>query len=294
MNGEMKCILFSILGFSAALIIIVCTAMSAKTIEEGQQGVRFDDITATLYDKIYQPGLHWMLPDTEVFEYPTRFESIPLTMTCKTNDGVEIEIDNIYQTNFIANELPESFQDLGNKERNLAYLSLHARWALYLTCSKFLAVNFTESRGLVSFNMSNEVQDIMLPENGNTHTAMSQFQLRNFIYPQTFQDAVNSKQQTEQQIEIKLQEREQIITAATTDLIQAEQRVTIQLNDAEATRQRLLRQANETATTVQAQWQQKILALDAEKFNLGLNFSEFTDYKMNILVGDANGAVVSI
>ena len=51
--------------------------------------------------------------------------------------------------------------------------------------------------------MSNEVQDIMLPENGNTHTAMSQFQLRNFIYPQTFQDAVNSKQQTEQQIEIK-------------------------------------------------------------------------------------------
>lgn len=268
--------------------------MSAKTIEEGQQGIRYDDITATLYDKVYPPGLHWMLPDSEVHEYPTRFESIALTMTCKTYDGVEIEVDTIYQTNFVGNELPESFQDLGKRDENFNYLRLHARWALYLTCSQFEAVNFTEARALVSFNMSNEVRDIMLPEFGNTHTTMSQFQLRNFIYPQGLQDAVNSKQRTEQQIEIKLQEREQIITAATTDLIQAQQRVTIQLNDARAARARLLRQANETAETVEAQWEQRILALDAEMTNLGLNFTEFVNYKRKTLVGDANNAVVSI
>lgn len=294
MNGGTKCALCT--GFSVviAIISIVLLALSIQRVEEGQQAVRLDDVSNTLHDRIYQPGLHTVQPDSTFYSWPTKFESINLNIICRSKDGIEINIQTTYQINFIGTELPESFLDLGEKGANLNYLSLHARAALYETCSMFNAVNFTEQRALVEFNMSQAVESIMAPEFGNTHTTMGQFQLTNFEYPEQFQNAVNQKQQTRQQIDVKLQQREQVITEATTNQIRAQQAVTIQINDAVAGRERLLRQANETATTVRAQWDQTILELDAEMTNLGLTFDEFVNYKKQLLIGDVPNAVVSI
>lgn len=292
MNGAAKCTICTIT--IVIIVTITLLVLSIQRVEEGQQAVRLDDVSNTLHDRIYQPGLHTLQPDSKFFSYPTKFESINLNMVCRSKDGIEIDIQTTYQINFIGKELPESFLNLGEKESNLNYLSLHARAALYETCSMFNAVNFTEQRALVEFNMSEAVELIMTTDYGNTHTTMGQFQLTNFEYPEDFQSAVNSKQETRQQIDVKLQEREQVVTEATTNQIRAQQAVTIQINDALATKEQLLRRANETASTVLAQWDQTILELDAEKTNIGLTFEEFLNYKIDLLIGDASNAVVSI
>ena len=118
--------------------------------------------------------------------------------------------------------------------------------------------------------------------------------MKNFNYPVDFQNAVNSKQQVEQQIEVKTRERQQIITSAITELLRSQQAVQIQINDANAEANQLLTEASLAADTELAKWTQFIEQLDAEKTNLGLTFDEFVAYKEKTLIGKATDAVVNV
>jgi hypothetical protein len=217
-----------------------------------------------------------------------------ISMKCLSKNGIEIDIDTNLQYSFVPAELAESFLDLGPMDRNIQYLRDNAHSAIYETCSHFNAVDFTTIRPVVSLNMSFAIRDTIVPSRGNTHTTLGLFQLTNFNYPSSFQQAVNQKQEVEQQINIEARRRVQILTEETTKLLQAEQAVQILINDATAEVEKLIRQANEIAQTEIAIWQQIILDLDAEKTQLGLSFANFIVYKEAVLVGDAKGAVVNV
>jgi hypothetical protein len=284
------------IGFVVALLIMAITliALSHPSIKEGNNAIRVDEVSNTIYRDVYPPGIHTVLPDSKFYSYPFSFENMQISMSCLSKNGIEIEIDTNLQYSFEPTELAESYLDLGSVDKNINYLRDHAHSAIYKTCSYFDAVEFTTIRPVVSLNMSFAVRDIMTKERGNTHTTLGLFQLTNFEYPDLFQEAVNQKQSVEQQIPIEERRREQILTEETTKQLQATQAVNILINDANAEAEKLIRQADEVAQTEIVTWQQIILDLDAEKTQLGLSFTDFIIYKEAVLIGDAKNAVVNV
>lgn len=286
---------------SVVITVIVLAALSFPKVEEGQQAIRYDDVSNKLHRNILSPGIHTVQPDTILFSYPTKFESSDLEMICRTYDGIEIDLSITFQYTFVGSELAESYLVIGEINDNVAYMNSHAKYAIYETCSHYYAVNFTDSRALIEFNMSEAVENIMLPPNenttrmvGNTHTRMGQFQLRNFAYPESFQTAVNSKQQTQQRISVVSRERVATLTNAETLLIQAQQRVQIQINNANAEAERFIREANLAAETTLSVWNQTGIAIDSEMTNLDLDFDEYINYKMQTLMGDAHRGIIQL
>jgi regulator of protease activity HflC (stomatin/prohibitin superfamily) len=284
------CGLASFVAFSLVIITITLLALSLPKVEEGQQAIRYDDVSNTLHRNILSPGIHVVQPDTKLITYPTRFEDNNIDMICRTKDGIEIELSITFQYNFVPNKLVESFLILGEREKNDEYMNYYAKAAIYETCSHHDAVNFTDSRGLIEFDMSQAVEDIM----NITNTQMAQFQLRNFVYPDEFQSAVNSKQQTRQQIEVVTRQRNSTITEAQTQLIRAQQQVEIQINNANAQAERLIREADLASQTILAQWNQTILSTDAELTNIGLTFEEYVNYLNQLLIGSAHTGIVRV
>lgn len=284
------CAFATFIGCSLALITIVLLALSLPKVNEGEQAIRYDDVSNKLHSDILSPGIQVVQPDSILIRYPARFENTDLEMTCRTQDGIEIELSLTFQYTYIASKLVQSYLVLGEKDANDNYMILHVKSVIYETCSRYKAVNFTESRGLIEFDMSNSVKDIM----NYTNTQLGQFQLRNFVYPIAFQNAVNAKQQTRQQIEIVQRQRAATITTAQTGLIQAIQRVEIQINNANAEAERLIREATLAAQTTIATWDQTILSIDAEMTNLGLTFEEYVNYLNNLLIGSAHKGIVRV
>lgn len=277
-------------GFLLLIVFITLLALSLQKVNEGEQAIRYDEISNTLYDQILEPKIHALNPDSRLIRYPTKYEDSNIEMICRTHDGAEIQLSITFQFNYDSSKLIDSFLTIGEKEDNDRYMNYYARAAIYETCSHHDAVNFTEARGLIEFDMSNSVSAVM----NKTNTHMGQFQLRNFIYPEAFQVAVNSKQQTRQRIEVVRRERNATITAAETELIQSQQRVEIQINDANAEAERLLREADSAVQTILAQWNQTILATDAEINNLDLTFEEYIDYLNKLIIGSAHRGIIQI
>lgn len=284
------CGLASFVAVSLVIIIITLLALSLPKVDEGQQAIRYDDVSNTLHSDILNPGIHVVQPDTKLITYPTRFEDNNIEMICRTKDGIEIQLSITFQYNFVPSKLVESFLVLGDRSKNDEYMNYYSKAAIYETCSRHDAVNFTESRGLIEFDMSQAITNVM----NVTNTQMGQFQLRNFVYPEEFQNAVNSKQQTRQQIEVVTRQRNSTITAAQTQLIRSEQQVEIQINNANAQAERLLREADLASQTILAQWNQTILASDAEMTNLDLTFEEYVNYLNQLLIGSAHTGIVHI
>ena len=280
----------SFFGFSLAIITIVLCALSLPTINEGEQALRYDDIPNKLYPDVLTAGLQTVHPDTTLIRYPTRYENNDIEMICRTRDGIEIQLSITFQYTFLSSNLAKSFLMLGEKDKNDEYMNYYAMSTIYKVCSQHDAVNFTEARGQIEYDMSIAINNIM----NITNTVMGPFQLRNFVYPEAFQSAVNAKQQTLQQIEIVTRQRNATITEANTQLIQAGQRVEIQINNANADTERLLREASLASQTILAQWNQTIISIDAEMTNIGLTFEEYIDYLNHLLIGSAQRGIVRI
>lgn len=295
MNKSTKYSIFVTLGVAILIMSIVLISLSLKKIPEGEVGIQYDDVSNTIHTTPLDPGLKTVKPDSKIITYPSRLENYDMSMICRTRDGIEINLQITFQYSFltVGSELVASILSLGEKSANVDYMGNVAKGAIYESCSFFKAVNFTETRALVEFNMSKMVELSMVKS--NTHTSMGAFQLKNFEYPVSFQTAINSKQKTKQQIVIVTSERSATLTDAETELQKEVKAVEIQINNANAQRQTLLDTAQLDAVAQVARWNQTILDLSAEYSNLGFsNFSEFILYKKRTLVEGSNNAVVNI
>lgn len=311
-NGQACCAITS--GFLCCvglLLTVILVPLSMKRVDEGDVGLRYDNLPNKLYSEPLEPALHTLRPDTVVFTYPTRFETFDINdFTVMTSDGATVQVDVSVQYTVDTTKLVESITTYGKLKRVVNYIILHAKRALYETAVTIPAIEFTENRGAVEFNFSSAIGASMTVNESSSFTIIGQFQFRNFVYQADFQKAVNAKQQTKQRIQIVENEREAIITSAETELQKTIKAVEIQLNDAIARQDTLVAEANQNKEAILERWNQQAISTAKELDNLGyrqtvynsttntsnvvVDFESYIVYKFKTLPGESNNAIVNV
>lgn len=306
----MKCFVFGSVGLVSIILIGVLVGMSHQRTENGKVTVRIDEVRDKIYRETNPPGMKMYLPDTKLYPYSSRQENDQFVMDCRTKDGIEISLSIVYQYYYDEDTIAESRLLLGEIEANENYMRSQAQSAIYMTCSYYNAIDFTDFRGVISTNMTNAVKEIMKPGYGKTYTVLVNLQLTNFEYPEALQQAISDKLSAELNIQIETTKRQSILTAEGTKLQTDIKAIETMINEANAQKETNLRQGEIQRNIIMTQWEQERISTQAEIENLGffnLTFNndtnttskvylipQYLEYKRKTLVGNSINAVVNL
>jgi len=264
---------------SGLIIMIVLLVLSIQNISQDEWGIEYNKITRHVYSDVKGPGRYAIDPAATFIKYKNTFIPWELDIDCWTSDIIEINLDVAVQTLYVHEELPSVLFEFGTEEEFLPYVRNVLLRILRQSCSNFTAIDYYTSRGAIQTDMLSRIEN-ELPKLGTHITAGGFLQLRNIKLPDAFNQAIIAKQTAQQEILLALNQREQSIIVANTNLSQAINTATAVTNNATLYAQAIIFDAEQKALGINAAYASRLAVYETAMKVLRLNASE---YVRNIL-----------
>jgi len=235
------------------LLTVILIPLSIRNVGYSEYGIAYDNLTCQYEDHIYTQGKYVLVPSVSMFHYNKIIVSIELegdeNIQCLTEDGIEIQLDIVFQYQIIKEELTSIFMEFGPEESLRDFLTVTAIDSIMDTCSLSTAQSFYESRGEIELAMLNGLQnDFLLSQ---CHVVVMLLQLKNIWLPFELEQAIEFKQRSEQDIDNALRERAGALIVAETVLETAKVNADTLIIMAEAEADALMTEAEEVAKSIE-------------------------------------------
>lgn len=266
------------LFFMLFILMIVLLAKSVNrevTQTEYAIGYKTFDMEFT---KVYEQGRyvtgvaeHWTIVKRTLQEMGASGEE------CLTNDKVLVDLTYSLQFAYLKQDLisilKRQFHDDDNYKK---MLKDRVESSIATTCTKYDAEDFYNSRSTIDEAMFANLLSIVNDQNIGIEIAF--FQLQNIAFPTEFSDLIELKQNTEQEAQTAINDRESILTQANTRLLEAQRTAEIILIDANNVANITLNAATTNSTAQQKVWSNRALAYAHTQKTLGYNGSDTVAY----------------
>lgn len=274
-----KYITIGSLAVAGIILMIVLLALSIQNISQDEWGIEYNQVTRHVSTDVKGPGRYLNDPAATFLKYKNTFIPWELDVDCWTSDIIEINLDVAVQTLYVHEELPSVLFEFGTEEEFLPYVRNVLLRILRQSCSNFTAIDYYTSRGAIQTDMLNRIEN-ELPKLGTHITAGGFLQLRNIKLPDAFNQAIIAKQTAQQEILLALNQREQSVIVANTNLSQAVNTATTITNNATLYSEAILFDAQQKALGINAAYANRLAVYRTAMQTLGLNASA---YVKNIL-----------
>jgi len=274
MGIALKITLISTAVVCAIVLFVTLLAVSIKVIQNDELGIRYHTITKIMHeDKVYQEGRYTLQPGETFFIFKRRYVTISLNdVLCLTQDGLQADLDVTFQYRLIQDQLVSFFKLYGDDYENI--ISLLAQTAIRDTCGKWGSDGFYYAREEVQQEMASRMNDSFT----SIHVEAGFLQLSNVDLPTDFQTIVRSVQEAKQDSEQAVNERDEQLTIAQTDVLQAIQTASIINVNSTAQAYGIETQANAQAEVIAAQLAAQTSTYSAIMSELGLGPEDLVNY----------------
>lgn len=226
-----------------AAIIIGLLASSFKKLATEEVGIKYDVFQRTLKDKLNFAGLYSGPPGFKFITFSRVYETLLFKdVKCLNKDGLHVALSVQFQylptlSDKNIRRLIIDFQDNDNFKKVLFDTALEV---IHNACSKLNVTQFQTARVAFQDSILTSLNDRLTKD---YDTAVKDVQVNNIERPSEYEQVVRDKESAKQNIDVKLQERPRILTAAITKRLESETQANITLNKARTDARVLLLQA---------------------------------------------------
>ena len=284
----------------AALLTIILVPASLRDVEFDELAVHYDDLTKIVdKNKVLEEGRHVLLPQSKLFKFKRTLQTIDLSgeneINCLTKEGLNMALDITTQYQIIKEKLFDIFEEYGEEEYWVTYVRSVTRDTIKDVCSEFTGEDFFFRRGDIEQQMSQQL--VSAYSQSNAYATSELVQLRNVMHPSSYEKANQGKQETEQEKDRVLSEREQKLTDIQTELLKAEADAEIKLTRAQGQADAKISEANELAKAEIRKWQERASAYDSVKQQLGDNVTNLeliNEYLKYVAITEQEKPIINI
>jgi len=228
-SGGCACVAVSVTIGVIAIVIVALVASSLKRIESTEIGLKYDYFSKHLADKPTFEGLHAGNPGYTFLIFPSIFKTLSFSYTnCLNKDGVEIKLSISYQYKVEANKLKNVFMQFKDIDSYTTCLRAFGYSSIHDTCSQFNTTEFQSRRG----EFQEQLRNVIVGKYADVHAQITDLQVNDITRPSGYEDAVKSKENAREDIEVAESENPKLVTAAKTVELQAETEANITMDAA--------------------------------------------------------------
>ncbi len=289
------------LCISLTLLTIVLLAVTVnKRVEQDEFGVIYNDFTKQ-FGKIYDQGVYAYGVGDKFIKFKRTLKDVDIDqINCITKDKIVIGLTISAQYQYNRDDLiPVVLQNFNNGDGYESFLSNIVRNIILRQCGLYDAESYYTDRG----NIYNNMYDSLLNEiNNNTNIGSNYnlgatiefFQLKNIDFPDTFAQAITSKQLVMQNKITKLNDRTTQLILANTTLLQNQRQADIILINSNTQANINMNQAQTSYDVIVNQWNLRSNTYKSIIDNLKLNQSQFIEYLKSEAIRNSIAPVISI
>ena len=277
--------IFVVLGLVVSIILI---SLSLQRLSSTTYGVEYDKWAKRLDDATKLGGLHLGPIAYRFIKFPSTQISETVEDTCVSRDGLRVRFMVTYQYQMPAENLVAVVEKYKDYKSWGMVVEAAGYSAVQHSCSLFNITNFQTKRNLIQDAMFDNLR-IKLEGSNETEPSFGVYaravslQLKNVDLPVAYKNAVSEKQSAEEDISLAKNERTQLVTIATTELLTAQEEA-IKIKD------RAMNDVNVTLTEAQLKANEITFAFGKEtevltqaKANFGLDDNGVISYMSNQL-----------
>ena len=257
------------------LLTVILIPMSIKKVDHDQYAIRYNDLTKNVNSKIYEEGKYLLKPETEMFYYNKIVKTIPFEMICLSQDGINIKMNIDVQYLLDKKSLFDIFWEYG-KEDNLKELLVDViQDSVRDVCGKYNATDFPDKRDGIQSDMQQSLTNDF--ELTKTYSKIQYLQLVNYVFPDSLNNAIDSKQTAQQDIEKAKNERKGKLTTAKTKQSVAEANARVLIDQANGNAQIILTKAEEQKISTIKIWQNRLDTYYSLMNDIGMTPNDFVN-----------------
>jgi len=275
---------------SVVLLIVLLVETVNYEVTQTDYAIGYDTY-GMKFTKVYEQGRHVK----QVGEHWTKIQRTLQEMNkddeeCLTNDKVLVDLTYSLQFGYLKEDLisiiKRLFHDDGNYKSMLRNL---VESSIATTCTNYKAEDFYNKRSTIDEAMFANL--LIAVNDQNIGSEIAFFQLQNIGFPTEFSDLIALKQNTQQEAQTALNDRQSILTQANTGLLEAGRTAEIILIDAYNAANITLNSATTNSTAQQELWYNRAFAYKQTQLTLGYNGSDTIAYIVSENVQVANNLV---
>lgn len=213
-------------------IVIALVASSLQKLTTEEAALQYDVHQRVLKPMVYRAGLHLGPPGFRFIIFPNNYKTVYFKeIKCLNKDGLVVELNVHYQ--YLVNTANDNLMTLvlkyGDHKRYLVVVHDVSEEVIHEQCSTFNVTQFQTSRNQFQLNLFNALR---IRLGGDLLTHVRDVQISNIRRPEQYEQVVIGKESARQNIDVAMEERPRILTAANTKKIEAETQANITLNRA--------------------------------------------------------------
>lgn len=238
------------------ITLIILFIMSFQRVDQEEYGVEYNTFKKNINSEIYSEGRYFLHPWVDMIKFNRIVVPIHFDNTfCITKDGIIISLNIVFNYKIKSESIINILQEFGTEHGLVSLIQTIADKSLRDSCSKFIASEFPEKRGIIEKSFKESIENGI--DNANGYVDITFLQLENYDFPSGLNNAINWKQHALQDIQNALNERNGQLTVANTKLrvedIKSQSKIIIA--DAEA--DSILLEAQSIADSTFEEWNNK-------------------------------------
>ena len=278
--------------YLVGLIIFACSmlGMSFKDIGTNEVGLYYNDWTNNLKENVMQEGRHSTNPWNKVIKYSSIAEKADIDpVHCLSKDGVQIILNADVKYFIVESQLYNISLNFKDQDGLKKYVKIITTTAIRHACSSFLSEDFYIRREAVDAQLEIDIKVEYARSGG--YVDIDSSQLKNIQLPEALLDAIESKQNKEQQIARALEERIGLIINANNELrfadITGQELTTVAEAEADAN----LLEASVHREAILEQWNQVGIELGSHSSVENDNPEDLENYLLSVIIASASNTL---
>lgn len=277
MDDKTKIICGVVVTTLLTIMTITLIALSIKNVEPNNVAVVYDKLWRNFDSEPIGQGRHALSPTDKLFTFSNVYEPIDFTnddtdMDCISRDGLIVTIDVVSQYRYDINGLVDMMFEY---DKNLAKFLIDVSRGVFIdVCTKYeIESGFINARQNISRAMLSSFQERLVYIDAPSETQFAE--LREYVYDDSYKQAITNKQIAQQQIDLLLEQRPVEITEAQTVLNNAIQQSEIDLEKADTSSETILQQAESESEAISNRWIQYTDGFERTYKNLKMTPDDF-------------------
>jgi regulator of protease activity HflC (stomatin/prohibitin superfamily) len=244
------------------------------------------------FEGIKEQGVYTTNVGVDFYSFQRTLKDLSLgTITCLTSDKIELSLKAKVQIRLQKDSLiPFILKKFGSYSKYNQFLTTYVSSEIIDSCLAFTAEQYYLNRSYVDSTMFGNLQQTI---NTKAFGAKVEFfQLNEITLPSGLSTVITEKQNIEQQSVTAMNDRQNALITATTNLLKAEQESQVTLIEANNTATIINNQAMISQRIIQTEWQNRGEAYSAVVQNFGFGKDDFLDYLRSEVLRSVEKAVV--
>ena len=254
------------------LVAIILTACSMSILSYNEVGLNYSNWFKTIEDKTYEHGIHVIGLGHEFQKYDIKLNTIEFSndpgatlpmIKCRTNDGLELDLEISLQYRVDANNIFNIYTNYGTGEKQI--LTRVVIDVVSDTSSQYTSNDFFTKRSVIREQMQKDLEEKVL--SATWHEVVF-FQLRSISLPDEFENEIQNTEVKGQDILKAEAERKRDQVKFSTDVLVANLAVNSTIETAYGEANRTIFEAKAIESTIKSVVQKQADGFKVMKANL--------------------------